>query len=284
MNFSPIVALPLVFALGAAASADTVVLNPSRDATLYDIPETVAANGSGEYLFVGHTNFAGERRALLRFDVSSIPPGSTITSARLFITVDRSRGSANEAFLHRVTADWGEGASDAGFPGGSGTEPQTNDATWGDRFFGQNLPWTNPGGDFVASPSGSTQLALTGDFEFTGAQMAADVQAWVDGASNFGWIALSPPIPEGFGAYRFGSRESVDETVRPALIVEFTPPAGGCPPCAADFNQDDGVDDLDIAAFFGAFESGEPCADVNGDEGIDDLDISFFFISFEAGC
>ncbi len=57
-----------------------------------------------------------------------------------------------------------------------------------------------------------------------------------------------------------------------------------CPPCAADFNQDDGVDDLDIAAFFAAFENGDTCADVNGDEGIDDLDIAVFFTTFEAGC
>ncbi len=58
----------------------------------------------------------------------------------------------------------------------------------------------------------------------------------------------------------------------------------GCAPCAADYNQDDGVDDLDIAAFFADFEAGEPCADVNNDDGIDDLDISFFFASFEQGC
>ncbi len=56
------------------------------------------------------------------------------------------------------------------------------------------------------------------------------------------------------------------------------------PPCRADFNGDDGVDDLDITAFFAAFEQGEPSADVNGDDGIDDLDITAFFTAFEAGC
>ncbi len=54
--------------------------------------------------------------------------------------------------------------------------------------------------------------------------------------------------------------------------------------CIADFNRDDGVDDLDIAAFFLAFESGEQNADVNNDSGIDDLDISAFFAAFESGC
>lgn len=80
---------------------------------------------------------------------------------------------------------------------------------------------------------------------------------------------------------------SVDEAYNAVLYVgNITPPPpqDGCPPCAADFNGDDGVDDLDITAFFAAFEQGEPCADVNGDDGIDDLDISTFFFAFEQGC
>ncbi len=67
-----------------------------------------------------------------------------------------------------------------------------------------------------------------------------------------------------------------------AFAYASAPPCD--PPCAADFNGDDGVDDLDIVAFFTAFEQGEPAADVNGDDGIDDLDIVAFFAAFEAGC
>ncbi len=59
------------------------------------------------------------------------------------------------------------------------------------------------------------------------------------------------------------------------------PPA----PCwVADFDGGGGVDDLDIAAFFAAFESGQFGADVNGDDAIDDLDITVFFAAFESGC
>ncbi len=54
--------------------------------------------------------------------------------------------------------------------------------------------------------------------------------------------------------------------------------------CRADFNCDDAVDDLDISAFFLAFEAGESTADVNGDDGIDDLDITAYFTRFESGC
>src|SRR5262249_28536565 len=57
-----------------------------------------------------------------------------------------------------------------------------------------------------------------------------------------------------------------------------------CSPCPGDYNNDQGVDDLDIGAFFQPFERGASCADVDASGGIDDLDISAFFASFQEGC
>jgi hypothetical protein len=53
--------------------------------------------------------------------------------------------------------------------------------------------------------------------------------------------------------------------------------------CAADFNQDGGVDGGDIASFFPDWESSNVCADVNQDGGIDGGDIEAFFLVWEAG-
>jgi hypothetical protein len=58
---------------------------------------------------------------------------------------------------------------------------------------------------------------------------------------------------------------------------------GGCPPCAADFNQDGGVDGPDVEAFYSVWESGEACGDVNEDGGVDGGDVEFFFSKWEAG-
>jgi hypothetical protein len=60
----------------------------------------------------------------------------------------------------------------------------------------------------------------------------------------------------------------------------FDPP---CPPCAADYDQNGGVDGGDLAAFFADFEAGETCADVDGNGGVDGGDLAFFFMVFEAG-
>ncbi|MCX5692040.1 MAG: S8 family serine peptidase [Planctomycetota bacterium] len=53
--------------------------------------------------------------------------------------------------------------------------------------------------------------------------------------------------------------------------------------CAADFNQDGGVDGGDIEAFFTAWEAGDPAADVNRDGGVDGPDIESFFLVWAAG-
>ncbi len=55
------------------------------------------------------------------------------------------------------------------------------------------------------------------------------------------------------------------------------------PFCAADFNQDGGVDGADVSAFFAAWESGGAQADVNQDGGVDGEDVAFFFAAWEAG-
>ena len=57
----------------------------------------------------------------------------------------------------------------------------------------------------------------------------------------------------------------------------------GCPACAADYDQNGGVDGGDLAAFFADFEAGETCADVDGNGGVDGGDLGFFFFVFEQG-
>jgi hypothetical protein len=53
--------------------------------------------------------------------------------------------------------------------------------------------------------------------------------------------------------------------------------------CPADFNHDGGVDGADVAAFFAAWEQGDPAADVNRDGGVDGSDVEEFFRRWEAG-
>jgi len=58
---------------------------------------------------------------------------------------------------------------------------------------------------------------------------------------------------------------------------------GGCASCAADYNQDGGVDGADVEAFFADWENGLACSDVNQDGGVDGADVEFFFGVWENG-
>ena len=58
---------------------------------------------------------------------------------------------------------------------------------------------------------------------------------------------------------------------------------GGCPACAADFNEDGGVDGGDVEAFYVAWGGGGECGDVNQDGGVDGGDVEAFFIVWEQG-
>jgi hypothetical protein len=68
------------------------------------------------------------------FDVASqVPAGSTIVSAAARAGLQHGNTGPSNIELHRVLADWGEGASNSNT--GQGAPSQTGDATWIHRFF-----------------------------------------------------------------------------------------------------------------------------------------------------
>jgi hypothetical protein len=70
----------------------------------------------------------------------------------------------------------------------------------------------------------------------------------------------------------------------PQCLITFNIYGGEeCPPCAADYNNDGGVDGADVESFFLAWEDAQTCADVNEDGGIDGADVEFFFVAWENG-
>ena len=215
----------------ASGQATVVTLGASSDNTMY-AEDGSRSNGAGNCLFTGATDEGFARRALLRFDLSSIPPGSTINSVSLRLYCSRAKtNTAYNESLHRVLADWGEGTSHASGEEGQGAPATTNDATWTRRLYPATT-WANPGGDYVAGGSASTSIGQNGQyFTWTSPAMVGDVQGWVDGASpNFGWILIGQEGQQRT-AKRFDSRQALDVTRRPALTIDYTSggdPTGAC--------------------------------------------------------
>lgn len=136
------------------------------------------------------------KRILIAFDISSIPAGSTITSAtlRLCLSADPpidSQGRTEE--LRLVTSSWTEtGVIWNTQPTVSGTVTDT-----------------------ITLPVTAMPLAFT---------VTDDVQAWVDGTANYGWRLSDETEGESTGDVKYHSRESSDSGARPLLDVTYTPP------------------------------------------------------------
>lgn len=215
--------LCLAAVVSAQCDPSEISIAADRDNTLYEDAGGALSNGAGSYVFTGNTSGNGVRRALLRFDVAgAVPPGSTITSAALALNMSMAISGPENVDLHRVTADWGEGSSDAGGPEGGGTASTPGDATWIHTFFNTAL-WTAPGGDFSAAPSAAALVDGTGVYVWgSSAGMVADTQTWLDDpASNFGWILVGNEAVLGT-AKRFDSRSG---PLPPVLCVAAAAPA-----------------------------------------------------------
>ena len=127
----------------------------------------------------------GVRRGLLRFDLSSLPSGSTITSAVVQLTVTHvpGFGAVDSTFdLRRLTAAWGEGTNS----GSSGAPAVTGDTTWTARILG-TANWTVAGAlsDAAATASASTPVGSTinATYQWSGAGLVSDVQLWQGNSS-----------------------------------------------------------------------------------------------------
>ncbi len=206
---------------GSSSRSDFVSLNPNQDISIYS--EAAVNIGKGN-LFSGRTAQGNLRRAILEFDLSSIPSGAIINSVSLNLNLIKTGAAGADIFeLHRVLKAWGEGTSvGTGSGGGQGTAPSAGSATWNFSQF-STTAWTAVGGDFAAT-SGTTSIGNTnGIYTFSSQSgMVADVQNWLNTpASNFGWILNAQTEGSLQNAREFGSRESA-LSLLPTLAVTYS--------------------------------------------------------------
>ncbi len=204
---------------------------PYKDNTMYAEVDTFS-NGAGQHVYAG-TNNGGAgpppdpRRGLIAFAIAdSLPAGAVIDSVSLELNESKATPIPGTAIvsLHVLSADWGEGNSVANLgPGEGGGGPGvTGDVTWAYRFM-KTSTWTNLGGDFSPTVSASTPTTTTlGPYTWKSAQMAADVQAWLDSpATNFGWILIGDES-KAATARQFDSRDNLTVSKRPKLTIYYT--------------------------------------------------------------
>lgn len=248
--FCSMAGLVALFITMRAAAQTTVNIPAAQDATLYGGSDaTNNASGSGPGMFVG-SDPSNPKRGLIEFNIPAhVPAGATIDSVTLTLYMDMVAGSGGGTGgggdstprtirLFDVTTPWHGGTNGTtGHPGpgfgGTGhgfTPPNPGDPTW--NFASYNtVPWTTPGGDFVSTESADTVVSQNLNSPYTWgstSQMVADVQGWLDGANNDGWLLKndSEASPTTFRAF-YTAEGAVEQSVpqfAPNLAVTFTVP------------------------------------------------------------
>ena len=180
-------------------------LYSSQSCTLYAVADGYAwsggtenpsgASSTADYLRVGFKTASGNYRTLIKFDLSSIPTGATITSADLKLYYHAYGGAAGyplDISVYRTTVDWNEGY----------------------------LSWSKAENYNSFSYDTATIIA-GGGAGYKTWDITSLVQNWVDGTySNYG-ILLRAPTQSGSTIYRqFRSKEYGSNV--PKLVVTYT--------------------------------------------------------------
>lgn len=224
-----------------AIASHQVTLTAVQDNSIFS--ESDSSYGAGMCLQLGRPGLSRPnliRRALVQFDLSSIPAGSKVVAARLNLFRLVLGGPGTQLRIHRLLQSWGEGSSGAGEdcsppPKQFGNAPTESSSTWNYRFFGARSVWESEtgqplrGGAFQSATSDSEFVPPLGqDVLLISNGITSDVAEWVrDPASNHGWILLGDEVNLGTGM-RFASREDPDAEHAPTLTVFFEPRMGAC--------------------------------------------------------
>lgn len=205
--------------LTIVSDTETASFSPIADNTIYQ-ELTNNNNGAGTGMVAGRTlGTAGSlaRRAMVRFNVGAIPSSSTIVSASMDLTSDTTTATGAQSIgIHRITSNWTEGTSSG--TAGVGAAATGGGATWANRIT-PSTAWGTAGGDFIAGATAT--IAVNTSATYTSGSLASDVQLWVNGTNNFGWLLKGNEAVTGT-VKRFLTREA--GAGAPVLNVTYTRP------------------------------------------------------------
>lgn len=167
----------------------------------------------------------GLEHTLIRFDLSIIPSGSTITMAKLrlyyFGWEHHNPGTTNpkkKIGCYRITSNWSE-------------HDDYENANWYNRsydyYYNRNVPWDNMaegGGDFVSSPTFSIDMPnipSSGGGQWIEWDVKSDMQGFIDGYyANYGWLMRYDSVTPAYSYFaKFYSKEHVSLT--PQLHISY---------------------------------------------------------------
>ncbi|MBS7629245.1 DNRLRE domain-containing protein, partial [Candidatus Bathyarchaeota archaeon] len=159
--------------------------------------------GDSDHLHVG-VHLGGRLRSLVKFDLSSIPSGSTVNVAYLLLYYYEGEDTGGRTCnAYRVTKDWVE-----------------MQATWNSYKSGSN--WDTAGGDYTTD-GGSSSTVPANVHQWMIWDVTSIVKAWIEGGQpNYGFIITEDKSAPYMAD--FYSKEFTQSNLRPILKVDWSTP------------------------------------------------------------
>jgi hypothetical protein len=195
---------------GESDTEDTAIGNKSSSLLNYGgSPATFAV---GSYGIIA--------RSLIRWDISSIPPGSTILSAQMSLySYQNYTGGIITIDAHRVLKPWIEGTLDAR----NRRIDAPDSSCWTE--YGNGATWDVEGADGLNDRDAAIISSATNeDIGWYSWDITEAVQKWVDGEWANNGLLLKSDNENSDNLKMFAPSEYQDETFRPSLIIEYMQP------------------------------------------------------------
>jgi hypothetical protein len=180
-----------------------------------DSPLPIGANPVTEGLLVDWDGGTANSQVLLRFDnlfgdaAGQIPLGATIVSARLVL---HTKNGGDGATLHRMLTDWNPD-TETWNSFGNGVVPRNGIPAVQADDAEARIAWDSQIGVAAANSDPAANPTLIG--------VTTDIQAWANGAANFGWVFRGWDTRA--DGWAFAASENADPSQRPKLEVEWIP-------------------------------------------------------------
>jgi VCBS repeat-containing protein len=205
-----------------------IALSQSNPNTSYPTGANATEGLLVDWPDTGSTN---KSQVLMRFDnlignaLGQIPSNAIVTSASLFLNTNNT---GDGALFYRMLQTWSDTTSTwnnwVGGVNTDGTEANTSpESVWG-----------------TLDVSGATGGGISG------VSVTRDLRAWLNGASNYGWL-LEPHVG-GTDGWAFSPAETATVNLRPLLRVEWVPAGTKSVVFQQDLNGYSGTVDTNIAS------------------------------------
>ena len=208
---------------GGGGDPVTVVLQNGLDGYT-GTRDTYIVNYDKDRNFGGMTTMRtyhdGKYRALVAFDLSSIPAGATIQSAKLklYCTAYSYPRDTYALSAHRVTRSWTEGTAYY-------KVHEMDGATWNEYVYTDDMTttagnWTSPGGDCESTAAASITSGLAAN-KWLEWDLTTLAGGWVSGSVANNGVLIRSHVGAGVSLV-YNSSEHATASLRPKLEVTYT--------------------------------------------------------------